>query len=858
MDFYVSKIDKMAKKIEELEPQYASMSDDELKKQTQILQKRLKNGESLSNIMFDAYAVVREAAKRVLGMQHFHEQLMGGIALHEGKIAEMGTGEGKTLMSTLPVYLNALSKKGVHVITANEYLAARDAEMMGKLYNFLGLSVGLVYHGQKSDEKKMSYNADITYGTSSEFGFDYLRDNMVFDKSAKVCTRQRNFAIIDEADNVLIDEAQTPLIISQMQENAGHDNKVIAASQLVATFDEADVKMNEEENSIFLSDKGIEKVQEYYSIKNIYDGRKESVNILYYINNAIRAKFMLQKDVNYIVKDGKVLIVDERTGRAMDGRRFSNGLHQALEAKEGLKINGDGRTLATITHQNYFGLYNKLAGMTGTAKSAEEEFKGIFRLNVVQIPSHLPLQRTDSKDFFFFKQDVKFQAICDDIENCYKTGQPVLIGTQSIEESERLSQMLNERGIPHNVLNAKEEAKEASIISDAGAKGAVTISTNMAGRGTDIKLGGNAEYMTKVKLRRKGYSEDIIEAVARNSEYKTSDISKQNEYNNAKKDFNFFLNIYKEEVKKQREEVVKLGGLKVIGTSRNSSRRVDNQLIGRSGRQGDPGSSVFYVSAEDDLLAIHASTLNQTRLVKLYEHDKIDWAIFTKAIKSTQETLEAVSYGIRKNNLRYDSILNVQRKDFYKQRNKVLEDGDIKKTILEMIKDEIDRVVDDIYEVIDGNNVRAINGELERSILPEGTNLITPELLQVLTIEDLKDFVYEFAKDTLDKAKQINDRNRIMIDYRVQYLNAMDKNWVDYLESMEHAKDMIGLVVYAQEDPLISYQNQARREYTGMIYDIRSDIVSKVIKDALETIKEDEKQSSAQKQTSKKDDDERE
>ena len=823
MDFYKNKINQIAKKVESLENKYSLFSDEELCNQTKLFKQRLKSGESLDDILPEAFAVVREGANRVLGMKHFHEQIMGGIAIHDGKIAEMGTGEGKTLMSTLAVYLNALSGKGVHVITANEYLAARDAEEMGRLYNFLGLSVGLIYHGQSREEKKMSYNADVTYGTSSEFGFDYLRDNLVIEQNAKVCTRKRNFAIVDEADNVLIDEARTPLIITNEKETPEDLQRYVETAKFVETFDINDVTVSEKKNCVFLSEKGIDKVQKHYNIENLYTGTKETVDILYYINNAIRAKFLMKKDQTYIVKDGEVLIIDEGTGRAMEGRRYSNGLHCAIEAKEGLDIKGDGKTRAPITYQNYFSLYKKLSGMTGTAKTAEDEFRGIFGLEVTQIPSHLPVQRKDDKDVFFLKQEDKFNAICDEIERCHKIGQPILIGTQTIEESEKLAKLLSKRGISFQLLNAKEQAKEASIISNAGALGAVTIATNMAGRGTDIKLGGNAEYMTKIKMKRDKYSDDLIELVSRNIDYKFDDKGKQNEYEKAKKAYKTYLNIYKETVENERQKVLKLGGLKVIGTSRNESRRIDNQLIGRAGRQGDPGSSTFYVSAEDDILAVKASKLSKSKIFEMVAKDGINWGIFSKTIKSTQETLESLSYTARKDNLRYDNILSKQRKGFYSDRDKILENENVYGLIIDLIKDEIDDIVEKCYT--DSVNCHEINQMLEKTILPKDSNFVTDDMLKVANKDELKEMVFKFVDNIIKTSEKINKEKNITTIYKIQYLNVMDKNWVDYLSNMEQIKDSIWLVGYAQQDPFMVYREKAVEQYKITVQNIRKEIV---------------------------------
>ena len=699
----VKRVMPIQKKVLSYEDEYSRLSDEELKAKTPEFKERLKNGETLDDILPEAFAVCREASSRVLNMKHFPVQIIGGIILHQGRIAEMKTGEGKTLVATLPAYLNALSGKGVHIVTVNDYLARRDSEWMGKLYRFLGLSVGLIVHELNNDERRAAYSADITYGTNNEMGFDYLRDNMIAYAEQRV-QRGHAFAIVDEVDSILIDEARTPLIISGVGDKSTDLYKIadsFAKTLKKVTVKELDSKQNAEEElsedgdfvvdekakTATLTKSGIAKAEAYFNLENLMDS--ENITVLHHIEQAIKAIGVMKRDVDYVVKDGEVLIVDEFTGRIMLGRRYSEGLHQAIEAKEGVKVERESKTLATITFQNYFRLYDKLSGMTGTAMTESTEFQEIYSLDVISIPTNKPMIRIDDPDVLYKTEQAKFNAIIDRIIECHENGQPVLVGTISIEKSEALSKALKKRGIKHEVLNAKYHEKEAEIIAQAGKFRAVTIATNMAGRGTDIILGGNPEYMAKAEMRKKGYSDELIAEATGYAE--TSD----EEILEARKTFRELENKHKEELKDEAAKVRNAGGLYIIGTERHESRRIDNQLRGRSGRQGDPGHSQFFLSAEDDLLRLFAGDrfYNILNNFKAVGDMPIEAGILSKSIESAQKKVEANNFATRRNVLEFDDVMNEQRKKIYSERNQVLDGADLHETIQKMINDYFDSMV---------------------------------------------------------------------------------------------------------------------------------------------------------------------
>ena len=669
--------------INSLEDSIVKLTDAELTGKTQEFMKRYENGETLDQLLPEAFAVAREASKRVLGMRHYDVQLMGGMVLHQGRIAEMRTGEGKTLVATLPVYLNALSKEGVHVVTVNDYLAKRDMEWMSKLYNFLGLTTGVILHGITPDQRRNAYNADITYGTNNEFGFDYLRDNMVIYKSQMV-QRPLNYAIVDEVDSILVDEARTPLIIS------GQGDKSTALYTMADSFirmlrNETDYVIDEKGNSVALNESGVEKAEKFFGVENITD--IANMETYHHINQALRAHTMMKRDVDYVVKDGEIIIVDEFTGRLMFGRRYSEGLHQAIEAKEGLKVQRESKTLATITFQNYFRMYKKLSGMTGTAKTEEEEFKSIYRMDVVQIPTNKPVIREDMDDVVYKTEAAKYKFAVDEIEERHKNGQPILVGTISIEDSEMLSDMLKKRGIRHEVLNAKNHEKEAEIVAQAGRFGQVTIATNMAGRGTDIILGGNPEFMTVKEMKRLGYADEII------TQASGFGYTEDEEIREAREKYHSILEEKKEELKEEQDKVRQAGGLCIIGTERHESRRIDNQLRGRAGRQGDPGTSRFFISLEDELMRLFGSDRLMAMVEKIGMDDDmpIEHKMLSKSIEGAQKKVEGKNFSIRKHVLQYDDVMNKQREIIYKERRNVLEGEDVHSEILDMIDKTIER-----------------------------------------------------------------------------------------------------------------------------------------------------------------------
>ena len=828
----VKRVRPIVEKINSLEPEIQKLSDEELRNKTAEFKDRLAKGETLDDILPEAFAVVREASKRVLGMRHFDVQLIGGIILHQGRIAEMKTGEGKTLVATLPVYLNALTGKGVHVVTVNDYLAKRDSEWMGKVYKFLGLTVGLVISGMDPSAKKAAYAADVTYGTNNEFGFDYLRDNMVIYKDQLV-QRELNYAIVDEIDSILIDEARTPLIISGR--GAQSSDLYKKADSFVARLTpkvivEEDIKDEEQaednENydyivdlkakSASLTQKGIQKAEREFNLENFND--IENSELVHNINQALRAHGIMKKDIDYIVKDGEVLIVDEFTGRIMYGRRYNNGLHQAIEAKEHVKIADESKTLATITFQNYFRMYDKLSGMTGTAMTEEAEFQEIYKLDVIEIPTNKPMVRDDHHDIIYKNENAKYRAVISDIKESFAKGQPVLVGTVSIEKSEKLSNMLKKEGIKHQVLNAKFHEKEAEIIAQAGKFGTVTIATNMAGRGTDIMLGGNSEYLAKQEMRKFGYSEDQIEqATAFNETDDQEVLASRNKFKELKAK-------YDNEIKDEKEKVISAGGLKIIGTERHESRRIDNQLRGRSGRQGDPGESRFYISLDDDLMKIFGGDMI-TRVYDTLGADEdmpIESKIISNAVESAQKKVEGRNFSIRKNVLSYDDVMNVQRGIIYGERRKVLDGEDLKEHITKMMNSLAEDTVNEYLSNIDNINVEGFEQEIKEIYgISELDSLHKDRIKAHDVAEELKDKIHTTYEE---KEKEIGEQQLRELE-RVVMLKIVDDRWMDHIDAMDELKDGIGLQAYGQKDPVVQYRIEGFDMFEQMNLDIQTDVV---------------------------------
>ncbi|MEO2508726.1 preprotein translocase subunit SecA [Clostridium paraputrificum] len=774
----VNRIKPIVDKIEALDGSMSKLTDEELKNKTVEFKERLANGETLDDILVEAFATVREASWRVLQMKHYREQLIGGIVLHQGRIAEMKTGEGKTLVATLPAYLNALSGNGVHIITVNDYLAKRDMEWMGQIYNFLGLTTGVIVHELTNDQRREAYGSDITYGTNNEFGFDYLRDNMVIYKEERV-QRQLNFCIVDEVDSILIDEARTPLIISGAGEKSTEFYKV--ADYFVKTLrEEEDYTIDEEANAVMLTDAGVEKAERAFKLDNYADA--DNMALQHYVTQALKANYSMRRDKDYMVKDGEVIIVDEFTGRLMEGRRYSDGLHQAIEAKEGVKIARESKTLATITFQNYFRMYNKLSGMTGTALTEENEFREIYGLDVIVVPTHRPVQRVDNADLVFKNEKGKFNAIVEDIIETHKTGQPILVGTVSIEKSEELSKILKKRGIPHQVLNAKYHEQEAEIISHAGELGMVTIATNMAGRGTDIKLG---------------------------------------------------------------EGVVEVGGLKIIGTARHESRRIDNQLRGRSGRQGDPGSSTFYISLDDDLMRIFGSDKIQAVVDKigLEEDDAIENKIITKQIENAQKKVEGNNFNIRKTLLGYDDVMNMQREVIYKQRAQVLEGEDLKDQILNMTSDVISNAVLSHLNGVEGDDVevemKKLIAYLDDICVPD--NRVTVEELMKITNDEIIEKYKNIATEIYNGKEEEFGSEKMREIERVILLRTVDSKWMNHIDNMDHLKQGMGLRAFKQQDPVQAYQMEGSQMFDEMIQGIKTDTVKYIFHVQMEKAPERER-----------------
>ncbi|AIS51706.1 protein translocase subunit SecA [Thermoanaerobacter kivui] len=815
----VKRLEPIADKVLSYEDQMARLTDAELRAKTDEFKNRLKNGETLDDILPEAFAVVREAAWRTLKMKHFRVQVIGGIVLHQGRIAEMKTGEGKTLVATLPAYLNALEGKGVHIVTVNDYLAKRDRDWMGKIYEFLGLSVGVILHDMGPEERKKAYAADITYGTNNEFGFDYLRDNMVIYKEDMV-QRELNYAIVDEVDSILIDEARTPLIISGIGEKSTDMYKL--ADRFVRTLRrDEDYVVDEKAKAVSLTEKGVVKAEKFFGIKNLAD--IENMEISHHINQALKAHAIMKRDIDYVVKDGQVIIVDEFTGRLMFGRRYSEGLHQAIEAKEGVKVERESKTLATITFQNYFRMYKKLAGMTGTAQTEEQEFRAIYGLDVVVIPTNKPMIRIDHPDVIYKTEEAKFKAVVEDIVEHHKKGQPVLVGTISIEKSEKLSAMLKKRGIPHQVLNAKYHEKEAEIIAQAGRKGAVTIATNMAGRGTDILLGGNPEFIAKKKMHEEGYSKEIINEAAGYGPVSGEEVKK------ARERYFELLEEAKKETEKEHDEVVKLGGLYIIGTERHEARRIDNQLRGRAGRQGDPGESRFYISLEDDLMRLFGSerVKNMMDSLGIDDDQPIEHKILTKQIEQAQKKVEGINFDTRKHVLQYDDVMNKQREIIYAQRRKVLEGENLKESILEMVKSIIERNVE-IYtagsKYPEEWDIKGLLDHLYDMFLEKDSVVIDVDIDR-LDKDVLTDIIYEEAVRQYEKKEAEIGPEQMREIERIVLLRVVDTKWMDHIDEMDQLRQGIGLRAYGQVDPLIEYKKIAFDMFEDLIQSIQEDTV---------------------------------
>ena len=869
----LKKLNKLALKVEELEPKYAAMSDEELKGQTKILKDRLAAGETLDDILFDAFAALREASWRVLKMKHFHVQIVGGICLHQGRIAEMKTGEGKTLVSTLPAYLNALTGKGVHIVTVNDYLAKRDAEWMGKVHKFMGLTVGVVVPGMDDEEKQKAYKCDIIYATNNELGFDYLRDNLKTSIPAMV-QRELNFCIIDEVDSILIDEARTPLIISgrggqssalyeQVDKfvrtlSGGFDDDKKDAEKKAPSRKKKDLSEKEQEaqdrltailqemenwdyiidrrdKSVTITEKGAEKAERFFNIPNL--GDIENADLNHHIQQALKAHELFKRDEDYIVgNDGEILIVDEFTGRVLHGRRYSDGLHQAIEAKEKVKIKEENKTHATVTFQNYFRLYNKLSGMTGTAKTEEDEFRTIYSLDVVEIPTNRPVQRIDYADMIYSTVEGKKKAIVNEVVERHEKGQPILIGTVTVDKSEEISRLLRRNGIKHNILNAKNHEREAEIVAQAGRYGAVTIATNMAGRGTDILLGGNPEYLAKKRMREEGYDHDMIETAISYADREFTPEEMQ-----ARERYAELYEMYRKETAEEKVKVVEAGGLCILGTERHESRRIDNQLRGRSGRQGDPGASIFFISLEDDL----AKRFGGESMKRLYEIFKIEEdqclqsKLLSRSVENAQRAIEGRNFGIRKHTLQYDEVMNEQRKTIYGERMKVLKGEDVHEQVLKFIPDYIAKVVAEtvnIEAMPEKWDENALNEALAQRVYPdECTFVITREMLEKWDYQSAIDKINkEVVKAYEQKIINIRTETNFQVDYyqieRNELLRAVDRNWIDHIDAMDQLRKGIGLRGYAQQDPVIAYKQEGYDMFMEMIDRIQTTTISRLLK----------------------------
>ena len=835
----VKAISPIVDKIEALDAAYSALTDEQLQAKTQEFKDRYQNGESLDDLLPEAFAACREAAWRVLGMKPYRVQLIGGIILHQGRIAEMKTGEGKTLVATLPAYLNALTGRGVHIVTVNDYLAKRDSEWMGKVYRFMGLTVGLVIHDIQPKDRKASYAADITYGTNNEFGFDYLRDNMAI-YAQELVQRGHSFAIVDEVDSILIDEARTPLIISGQGDESTQlytivDNfvsrlkcKVVASVDTKEEEDpneDADYIVDEKARTVTLTANGIAKAEKAFNLENLAD--PENTTLSHHINQAIRARGLMKRDIDYVVKDGEVIIVDEFTGRLMFGRRYSEGLHQAIEAKEGVTVARESKTLATITFQNYFRLYDKLSGMTGTAMTEEDEFNGTYSLDVVEIPTNKPLARIDHHDVVYKNEAGKYRAIINQIKECHEKGQPVLVGTISIEKSEMLSGMLKKAGLKHNVLNAKNHEKEAEIVAQAGKFGAITVATNMAGRGTDIMLGGNAEYLAKADLKKAGLSDELIAEATGFAETDNQDIL------NARTLFSDAEAKYKAEIKPEADKVRAVGGLFILGTERHESRRIDNQLRGRAGRQGDPGESRFYLSLEDDIMRLFGSERVMGMMEKLGvdEDTPIEQKMLSNAIESAQRQVESKNFQQRKNVLEYDDVMNTQREVIYKQRRQVLDGEDMKASMENMIRTTIHNAIRGHMgeqKHMDAESFREALAPFRGVFLLPDELKLTDEELQKYGFEELCSLVEERAFDIYQKKEQALGSSLMRELERVMMLRVVDEYWMDHLDNMNELRQGIGLRAYGQEDPVVAYKREGYEMFEEMIAAIQEETVRRV------------------------------
>ena len=838
-DHELKKIYPIADKIEALEEEYKALTDAQLQAKTAEFKERLQNGETTDDILPEAFATVREAADRVLGLRPYRVQLIGGIVLHQGRIAEMKTGEGKTLVATLPAYLNALTGQGVHIVTVNDYLAKRDSEWMGKVHRFLGLSVGLIIHDLTKAQRQAAYAADITYGTNNEMGFDYLRDNMALYASEQV-QRGHHFAIVDEVDSILIDEARTPLIISGMGEKSTqlYDQAEQFAARLkkyVATETDdkaeedpaidADYVVDEKAKTATLTARGIAKAEEFFGLENLSD--PENSTIAHHINQAIKAHGTMKRDVDYVVKDGEIIIVDEFTGRLMFGRRYSEGLHQAIEAKEHVSVQRESKTLATITFQNYFRLYNKLSGMTGTALTEEEEFSTIYKLDIVEIPTNRPVIRIDNEDSVYKTENGKYRAVIRQIKECHEKGQPVLVGTVSIEKNELLGKLLTREGIKHNLLNAKNHEKEAEIVAQAGKFGAVTVATNMAGRGTDIMLGGNAEYLAKTDLRKAGMSDELIAEATGYAETEDEEIL------NARKLFAEKLRQHKEEIAGEADRVRQAGGLFIIGTERHDSRRIDNQLRGRAGRQGDPGETRFYISLEDDLMRLFGGerVTNMMERLNIDEDTPIEQKFLTRAIEQAQTTVESRNFQARKSVLEYDDVMNKQREIIYDQRKQVLDGLDVKNIIMNMMNTSISHLVAEHFagnDHLDAASCRELLRQVEGLYFPKFTVRFTDEELKVKTAADVTEAFTAAAAAYYEQKEQAFTSPVMREVERVVLLRVVDEYWMDHIDAMADLRQGIRLRAYAQTDPIIAYKKESLDMFEEMISAIQSETVRRL------------------------------
>ncbi|MCX7747630.1 MAG: preprotein translocase subunit SecA [Clostridia bacterium] len=843
-DRELKRIKPIVDEIEALEPKIKELSDEALRGKTFEFKDRLSKGETLNDILPEAFAVVREASRRVLGMRHFRVQLIGGIVLHQGRISEMKTGEGKTLVATLPVYLNALEGKGVHVVTVNDYLAKRDSEWMGKVYRFLGLTVGLIVHELDNDERRAAYNCDITYATNNELGFDYLRDNMVIYKEEMV-QRDLHYAIVDEVDSILIDEARTPLIISGAGDKSTDlykrvDNFVCRLKARI--FKQTDDKkhdddvtedyiVDEKAHTATLTSIGVRKVEQYFGIDNLSD--PENLTLSHHVNQALKAHGLMKRDIDYVVKEGEVIIVDEFTGRLMYGRRYSDGLHQAIEAKEGVKVERESKTLATITFQNYFRMYKKLGGMTGTALTEEDEFRTIYKLDVIVIPTNMPMVRKDQPDSVYKNEQGKFNAVINQVVECHKKGQPVLIGTISIEKSELLSSMLKKRGVSHQVLNAKYHEREAEIVAQAGKFGAVTIATNMAGRGTDIVLGGNAEYMAKQEMRKQGFQEFLISEATGFNETNDEDILR------ARKVFRELHEQFKKVTSAEREKVVEAGGLFIMGTERHESRRIDNQLRGRAGRQGDAGESRFFISLEDDLMRLFGSDriAGLVNALGLEDDQPIEHRMLSNAIENAQKRVEGKNFSIRKHVLQYDDVMNKQREIIYGQRRKVLNGENLRENFEKMIESVSENIVkmycsespNPDYWDWDG-----IKSYIENGFLPQGSFVMDEDTKVVMTTEALKEELNERLLEVYTHKEQEFSADLMRELERVVLLRVVDQKWMDHIDAMDQLRFGIGLRAFGQRDPVIEYKFEGFEMFDEMIKNIQEDALKIILNSHIE------------------------